>query len=527
LPEGAAVREERGFVEMDYTGSSSSARKAATVQSNDAGSAGSNKAAIRSLLKSLEQKGVRYCHWKSNIRLEATLAAAEDIDLLVDPGDAGLFYAALLENGLKLTQSRSGIGHPGFFHAVGLDEASAASVHVHAYFQIVSGDSLVKSYRLPVERSLLEQTRYLHGVRVPTAEAELVLFALRIALKQIGPIEILMANRDYGKVSTELGWLREAANAERAEALCTAWFPTIDAPLFRQLLDAIEAERALARRVVIGWRVARRLRGLRRLNPVLGAVSRLWRVLSLLVKRLRRRRDLVLQSRGIIVALVGPKATGKSTIADVLSTRLGLHLDVIRIHAGKPPATVLTFLPRLLVPAARLMFSKERAGEYEKPERRRENRYSLLYILRMTLLAYDRRKLLSRALRAATAGSIVISDRYPSESVGAIDSCCFDEAALARCSSPLKRWLMNQERALYKGLPRPDLLLRLEAPIETTIERDARRLKQGGPDAAAVRRRWELETRPECSETPAIRIDTSRPLDETVRTVVGAVWSAL
>jgi thymidylate kinase len=521
------MHEERAFAEVDYTVPSSSAKETVTVQSKKAGSSGADKAAIRSVFKSLEQKGVRYCHWKSNIRLEETLAAAEDIDLLVDPRDAGLLYAALLENGLKLTKSRSGIGHPGVFHAVGLDEGSAASVHVHAYFQIVSGDSLVKSYRLPIERSLLEQTRYLHGVRVPTAEAELVLFALRIALKQIGPIEILMANRHYGKVSTELRWLRDAADAKRAEALCTLWFPSIDPPLFRQLLDAIAAEGAVTRRVVIGWRVARRLRGLRRLNPVFGAASRLWRVLSLLVNRIRRRRDLVLQTGGKIVALVGPKATGKSTIADALATRLGLHLDVIRIHAGKPPATALTFLPGLLVPVARLLFSKERAGEYEKPERRREKRYSLLYILRMTLLAYDRRKLLGRALRAVTAGSVVISDRYPSESADAIDSCCFDEAALARCSSPLKRWLMNQERALYKGLPKPDLLLRLEAPIETTIERDARRLKQGGPDAAAVRRRWELENRPECSGTPAIRIDTSRPLDETVRTVVGAVWSAL
>jgi thymidylate kinase len=184
-------------------------------------------------------------------------------------------------------------------------------------------------------------------------------------------------------------------------------------------------------------------------------------------------------------------------------------------------------LPRLLVPAARLLFSKERAGEYEKPGRRRKKQYSLLYILRMTLLAYDRRKLLGRALRAATAGSIVISDRYPPESPGTVDGCCFDEAALANCSSPLKRWLMNQERALCKGLPKPGLLLCLEAPIETTIERDARRVKPGGPDAAAVLRRWELEHRPESSGTPAVHVDTSRSLEETIRTVVGAVWSTL
>src|SRR5262245_54278050 len=302
------------------------ARKSVMAQSNDAAPAVVSKPAIRSLIKSLEQKGVRYCHWKSNIRLEETLAAAEDIDLLVDPRDASRFHTALLENGFRLTQSRSGIGHPGVFHALGLDEASAELVHVHAYYQIVSGDSLVKSYRLPVERSLLEQIRYLHGVRVPTPEAELVLFAVRVALKHVDPIEILMANRDYRRTSGELGWLREAANAERAEALCTAWFPGIDALLFRQLLDAIEVKRAVARRVVLGWRVARRLRGLRRLGPMLGAVSRLWRVLSLLVKRFRRRRDLVLQTGGMIVTLVGPKATGKSTLGHVLATRLGQHL---------------------------------------------------------------------------------------------------------------------------------------------------------------------------------------------------------
>src|SRR3977135_3045900 len=90
------------------------------------------KAAIRNLFKSLEQKSVRYCHWKSNIRLEETLAAAEDIDLLVDPRDASRLHTVLLENDFKLTQSRSGMGHPGVFHALGLDEMSAELVHVHA-----------------------------------------------------------------------------------------------------------------------------------------------------------------------------------------------------------------------------------------------------------------------------------------------------------------------------------------------------------------------------------------------------------
>jgi hypothetical protein len=521
------MRHETGSVGASDTVRPNWPRETVSVRSEDVGPAVSNKEIIRQLFGSLEQKGVRYCHWKSNIRLEETLAAAEDIDLLVDQRDADLFHAVLLETRFKLVQSRSDIGHPGVYHALALEKPSFELVHVHAYFQIVSGDSLVKNYRLPIERLLLEQTRYLHGVRVPTPEAELVLFALRIALKHTNPIETLMANRQYRKTARELDWLREAANVEGAEALCMTWFPSIDRQLFRQLLGAIEQDSAVIRRIFFGWRVARRLRKLRRLSPLRAAVSRLWRVLSLTANRLRRRNDLVPQTGGLIVALLGPKAVGKSTISHELANRLGLHLDVLCIHAGKPPPTALSLLPRLLVPAARLLFSNERAGEYEKPERREKKRYSLLYVLRMTLLAYDRRKLLSRALRAATAGSIVISDRYPSECVGAIDSCCFDEEALAGCSSSLKRWLMSQERALCKGLPRAGLLLCLKAPIETTIERDARRLKDDGPDSAAVLRRWKLESQPDCSGTPAIAIDTSRPLEETLRTSIEAVWSAL
>ncbi|XSC41939.1 hypothetical protein ACF1BQ_025130 [Bradyrhizobium sp. RDT10] len=182
----------------------------------------------------------------------------------------------------------------------------------------------------------------------------------------------------------------------------------------------------------------------------------------------------------MIVALVGPKATGKSTIAHALATRLGGHLAVLPIHAGKPPATALTLLPRLLMPAARFLFSKERAGEYQKPERRRDKQYSLLYVLRMTLLAYDRRKLLGRALRAASAGSVVISDRYPSESVGTIDSCCFDEAALATAALPEALADESGARPL-RGLPEAGPPSLPGGSDRDDDRKDARRVSRAAP----------------------------------------------
>jgi thymidylate kinase len=151
----------------------------------------------------------------------------------------------------------------------------------------------------------------------------------------------------------------------------------------------------------------------------------------------------------------------------------------------------------------------------------------LFYVARMTLLAYDRRKLLRWALRQAAAGAIVLSDRYPSEVAGAIDSSCFDDVAISRCKSRLKRWLMLKERSFYVGLKRPDLVLKLEAPLDMALERDATRQKAGGPDAEAVKRRWQLENSSAFPQTPVVTLSTAAALDNTARRAVQAVWAAL
>jgi thymidylate kinase len=495
-------------------------RQAANVESP-------GKAVIRSFLESLDAKGVRFCHWKSNIRLGDTLAGIEDIDLLVHRGDAKPFHESMLENGFKLAQSRAGVGHPGVFHALSLDAASGELAHLHAYHQIVSGDSLVKNYRLKIEDMLLNETSDMHGVKVPSREAELVLFALRIALKHVSLIEIMMVNRHYRAIADEMEWLSNESDPAKAAALCATFFPTIEPAIFQQLLDAIINKEALVHRVILGWRVAWRLRDKRRLAPVRASMSRLWRVLSLVLGRLRHRKDLALQTGGLIVALVGPKATGKSTLSSALAIRLGSELNVHRIHAGKPPATALTLVTRALIPIARLLFRNERPSQYQKPERRRAQQFSLLYVFHMTLLAYERQRLLRGAFRMAAAGDIVVSDRYPSASTGAIDSSCFDDAAVTKCGSALKRLLMNIERAIYKGMPKPDLVIRLVAPMDTAIQRDAKRLKPGGPDSEAVQRRWMFETQADYFGMPVFHIDTNRPIDETIRDVVATVWAAL
>ena len=40
---------------------------------------------VTEVLRRLDDRGVAYCHWKSNDHLAAALSADTDLDILVDP----------------------------------------------------------------------------------------------------------------------------------------------------------------------------------------------------------------------------------------------------------------------------------------------------------------------------------------------------------------------------------------------------------------------------------------------------------
>src|SRR5216110_3383854 len=134
---------------------------------------------IGHLFDRLDAEGVEYCHWKSNAFLEEALEGAGDLDLLVRREHGDRFET--LANALHFKQMavprwRSA---PSVLHYLGFDLGSGRLVHLHVYFRLVTGGSLAKSCRLPLEHPLLEGRRRLAGVWVPSKDAELLLFVVR------------------------------------------------------------------------------------------------------------------------------------------------------------------------------------------------------------------------------------------------------------------------------------------------------------------------------------------------------------
>jgi thymidylate kinase len=228
--------------------------------------------------------------------------------------------------------------------------------------------------------------------------------------------------------------------------------------------------------------------------------------------------------RAAVIAFVGSEATGKSTILSEVEGWLGRTHRVRRVHAGKPPSTPITFLPHVLLPALRAVFPEQRTlrveERYEEGGGAPSGTYPLLFGVRSVMLAYERRALLSRAVRSGR-GTVVLSDRYPSNTSGAPDGPQLAHLPMPSRRFSVRRALARIEDRLYRDIPAPDLVFHLSAPLEVTLARNAARNKTEPEDY--VRFRHELSSRLRFDGAPVYRIDTDRDLELVVREIEGVI----
>lgn len=490
---------------------------------------------VSSLFERLDAAGVRYCHWKSNWALPETLEGETDLDLLVSRQDASSYRRILDELGFRPAVQHGSPPFPAVEHDHALDDPTGALVHVHSYYRVISGGSLAKNYHLPIEEMLLRDVRREAQVNVPSRGAELIVFVVRMSLKHATLAELALVTRDWENVRREAAWLVTDDARVEARALLASWLPTLDLRLFDDALDALTAPAPVFRRVVVGRRVRRVLRPYLRRSRLRAWLAEVDAFADKAIARSRgSKRRLSPGTGGAVIAFVGPEATGKSTLLEDTERWLGAHFTVRRVHAGKPPSTLLTALPNLLLPALRSLFPGQRstrvtaglaAAVEEQAPASAGNSFPLLFGIRSVLLALDRRALLVRAHASASNGAIVLSDRYPSVERGAVDGAQLGHDHGSPAERSVRRRLAALEARLYRDIPPPDLVVYLTAPLEVALERNRERGKSE-PESYLLTRHTR-SSRLEFDRTTVHRLETNRPLDEVTAQLRRLVWRAL
>ncbi len=488
------------------------------------------------LFMRLDAQSIRYCHWKSNQSLPEALSGVGDLDLLIHPHDTQRFQAVLSDLQFRLFAQPAWQRQTSVVHYYGHDVPTGKLLHLHIYYRLVTGGHFLKNYRLPLERLLFQRNHIEHGVVVPDRAAELLVFVIRKMLEAGGCCELALQRRDHAHVQREFSWLLPDDTGQRGEILRDACqmlaehLPQLDVHTFCAGVHVLSAHESPASQLVVGCRCRSRLAGMALSGAGTAALTTSGRVMRALAKRLLRVRGKKWPaSGGRVVALVGPEASGKSTLSLATSRWLSAVMTTRAVHMGKPTATWLGRCAHVLRRVRRLVRRLQGtiAAGHETLFAEQPKQTTLPYAIASVLLARDRYHAARRAYRDAARGTMVICDRYPSQECGAVDGPRLSECESASDRPWLVRWMRKLERAYYRRIPPPDVVIQLSVPVSVAQDRNRQRVKPDKEDDRYLAERHRQFHRARAAGENVHQVDTTRPKDEVFANVRSIVWESI
>lgn len=478
------------------------------------------------VFRGLDRAGVRYCVWKGSIHLDASLAGESDLDLLVESGQRDTAYGVFASHGCRTTRVAPRRADVGVEDILGFDPLSGRLVHFHVYHRLILGERHLDRYRLPWERWVLQTRRRVGDVYLadPAVEAVLLLIraALRLTVTSRALTRLGIANR---RLPAELAWLLDQSDR-------TQFLKTLEGRLGKAAVR--DGERCLehgptAADLASLRRKTKRVLASQRSVRGPRAVARRWLRIVAWARRGVYRRYLNRPSflargplgGGMLVAVVGPDGSGKSSLARDLRQSLSEKLDVMHVYlgSGDGPASLIRWPMKVV--HRRLVLSGRRSGE-QREERRDTGWLGLAKVVWALALANEKQRKLSKAMSARSRGLIVICDRYPqTQFPGQNDGPLL--WAWRSSPSAIRRSLARYEARPYRLAANlvPDLVLRLNVDEATALAR------RPNLDSEYLRRRIELTSVLSFEESlfGVVELDSTQPYRQVFGQAVEAIWA--
>jgi hypothetical protein len=487
------------------------------------------------VLNDLHRQGIAYCYWKSSRRVHLVLAGEGDLDLLVARQDQHRVEALLLQRGLKLFPSVGGRDHPALVSFLGFDEPSGKLVHVHLHFRLVTGERLLKNYRIPWEDQLLacatRHPRLPILILDPASEALLSVVRACLELRRTDPVTL----RHWDATREKFALDREAlipqvdgeALRERAAKLIGEG-PDGDG-LADRIVETFYDDGGLKIPAALRRRVEAHFAGQRSYNRFEYRLRSLGRVALWLAGGLNQRLlhwprpwNRRAPGGGCVVALIGVDGSGKSTAVSTMRSWLGAEIDTMPIYFGTGDGrpSLLLWPLKLAMPMLQRSFkTKPKGSSHGKVSSRPP---SLLYALLLTgwamAVAREKRIKLLSARRAANRGLVVLSDRYPQDEIlGFNDGPLLTR--LPRVPAFLRR-LEARAYALSRRLP-PDLVIKLMVSPPTAKRREP------NMDLEVIRDRVASMERLAFPGARVVCVDAEQPLSVVIGKIKREIWRQL
>lgn len=442
---------------------------------------------IRMLFDELNEQNIRYCHWKSNARLDKALRGETDFDLLIDRDHQELFNKILGQYNVKHVRAAVGKDFPGVEHWIGFDAPTGNLFHLHVHYILVLGEQFVKNYHLPLEKLLLDNTKLQFGIKIPEPEIELIILSLRSLFKyrDRDAIRDFFASDNMGipeHIRKEITWLLTRISAERFSFFLNEVSTIIPVDAVQEFLRTfVSNPGAWMKFIILRSKFRNAMNPYQRekrhkvvVNYFKGAFQRK------IFPRIYQRKRMTLLNRGIRIAFIGTHGSGKSTLIKNTAKWLSWRFTVRTFYMGTTHPSFRTSLLKILAKSLQIAESGTRRVIGSENQlfylSRRLKRYS--FYLRYLSEGRDRYIRYLRSCEEAARGHIVLYDRYPLNAVRLnnrfVDGPrikAFVETVNDKGSKAFLEKITSLEEKYYRHIEQPDYIFMLQTSPQVSLSR--------------------------------------------------------
>jgi thymidylate kinase len=499
---------------------------------------------IEHVLDEMHRMEIRYCHWKSNVRVAQSVLGQTDMDILVDTQQRMLFHELLCRHGFKKVRSPLWQSYPGIEDYLGFDTVTGGQTHFHVHYTLILGEPMLKSYHFPWEERLLADRVFDKSNRIYTSAPywEILLLLVRWSLKLDGRDRAspsLREQKRWASYFEEYDWLRERVDPAHVASLAQELLGSEVAMLVTGMLqqDPSPASLAQLRRLLYSsFATYARLTPFERWyqKTVRSVVRRVARSRFGRYGRIPLKKTL--PTTGCIVAIVGIDGSGKSTLVAELTRWLAWKMETHALYLGHGAGQGSWLTERLKqllrrggisrkVQAPTTPTTEVSANQNQAKGTLKQAIRAILHALLALSIAHDRLRRIRWAEQLRRKGAVVITDRWVQKQPYRMD--CPMLPPLMERHAWLKRlgkWMVRYEQHLYERMAQcaPDLVIRLNITPEKAVAR------KEDLDLATAQFKANILHSLEFAGNPCIvDIDAEQPFEKVLLEVKRALWQHL
>lgn len=479
---------------------------------SDGRNADQRRSSLLRLLRLLDEVSVPYVSWKNNHQLSEALAGSSDLDIFVPLQCRAAFLRCV--EGLRWIRVENPVArYPWVTHIYSTD-CGHNPYHIHVYFKLVTGESWLKEYVLPLDNFMIEnRERAADGcVWILSKKAQAYLFVLRHLLKAGSLVSRTMYFRERGSYRRE--WHECAVAID-----CLNDYGPIQ--LNGYLVDSGLKDGGFS---MPGLAIAVKFR--LSMIPYLRMawwslpVRRIGSFVDRAINKLILKRKKVLPEGGLILAISGVDGAGKTSMITDVHHALSGFLSVRRYMLGRPQG-------RFIEPLRKLIRGRRSSGSVARHAGNPAGApqpITMVASMSAAMLGLLRLRMARKAMKSALHGQVALVDRWPTDVVGMMDGPRIDVDA--GCS-PVIRLCARIEKWSYHRMPMADVCFFLEVPVHELIERNRRRIKADKESDAEIIARYETNRQCRPLARKVVRFDNDGDFDTKRLELLSLIWTEL